>query len=48
MTKTLKEVPKFTEIKATDQTNIEQSLQLATGIIDPKKSNTPCAINRWQ
>ncbi|MFA1737268.1 VWA domain-containing protein [Lysinibacillus fusiformis] len=38
MTKTLKEVPKFTEIKATDQTNIEQSLQLATGIIDPKKA----------
>jgi len=36
MTNTLKEVPKFTEIKATDQTNIEQSLQLATGIVNPK------------
>lgn len=38
MSKTLKEVPKLTEIKATDQTNIEQSLQLATGIIDPIKA----------
>ncbi|KGR88564.1 VWA domain-containing protein [Lysinibacillus boronitolerans] len=38
LSKTLKEVPKLTEIKATDQTNIEQSLQLATGIIDPKKA----------
>jgi len=34
----LKEVPKFTTIKATDQTNIEQSLQLASGIVDPKKA----------
>ncbi|WP_433595930.1 VWA domain-containing protein [Lysinibacillus xylanilyticus] len=34
----LKEVPKFTAIKATDQTNIEQSLQLASGIVDPKKA----------
>lgn len=38
LSKTLKEVPKLTEIKATDQTNIEQSLQLASGIIDPKKA----------
>ena len=38
LSKTLKEVPKLTEIKATDQTNIEQSLQLAAGIIDPKKA----------
>lgn len=38
LSKTLKEVPKFTTIKATDQTNIEQSLQLASGIVDPKKA----------
>ena len=31
-------MPKFTAIKATDQTNIEQSLQLASGIVDPKKA----------
>ncbi|MGE7945877.1 VWA domain-containing protein [Lysinibacillus sp. NPDC093688] len=38
LSNTLKEVPKFTAIKATDQTNIEQSLQLASGIVDPKKA----------
>ncbi|MFJ6210669.1 VWA domain-containing protein [Lysinibacillus sp. NPDC092081] len=38
LSKSLKEVPKFTTIKATDQTNIEQSLQLASGIVDPKKA----------
>ena len=34
----LDEVPKFTAMTANDQTNIEQSLQLATGIVDPKKA----------
>ena len=38
LSNSLKEVPKFTAIKATDQTNIEQSLQLASGIVDPKKA----------
>ncbi|MEQ6354278.1 VWA domain-containing protein [Lysinibacillus sp. M3] len=38
LSNSLKEVPKFTTIKATDQTNIEQSLQLASGIVDPKKA----------
>jgi len=38
LSKTLKEVPKFTNIEATDQTNIEQSLQLASGIVNSKKA----------
>jgi len=38
LSNTLKEVPKLTEIKATDQTNIEQALQLTSGIVDPKKA----------
>ncbi|UDK95616.1 VWA domain-containing protein [Lysinibacillus sphaericus] len=38
LSKSLKDVPKFTEVKGTNQTNIEQSLQLATGIVDPKKA----------
>lgn len=38
LSNTLDEVPKFTAMTATDQTNIEQSLQLATGIVDPKKA----------
>lgn len=38
LSNSLKEVPKFTTIKATDQTNIEQSLQLASAIVDPKKA----------
>ncbi|MFY0519501.1 VWA domain-containing protein [Lysinibacillus sp. UGB7] len=38
LSNSLKEVPKFTAMKDTDQTNIEQSLQLATGIVNPKKA----------
>ncbi|MGN4126426.1 VWA domain-containing protein [Lysinibacillus sphaericus] len=38
LSNSLKEVPKFTTMKDTDQTNIEQSLQLATGIVNPKKA----------
>ncbi|MGE7112498.1 VWA domain-containing protein [Lysinibacillus sp. NPDC047702] len=38
LSKSLKEVPKFTNIGATDQTNIEQSLQLASGIVNSKKA----------
>lgn len=38
LSNSLKEVPKFTNIEATDQTNIEQSLQLASGIVNSKKA----------
>ncbi|QDQ01530.1 VWA domain-containing protein [Lysinibacillus fusiformis] len=38
LSNSLKEVPKFTAMKEMDQTNIEQSLQLATGIVNPKKA----------
>ncbi len=38
LSRSLKEVSKFTAMKETDQTNIEQSLQLATGIVNPKKA----------
>ena len=38
LSQTLDGVPEFTAMPATDQTNIEQSLQLATGIVDPKKA----------
>ncbi|WP_107942198.1 VWA domain-containing protein [Metasolibacillus fluoroglycofenilyticus] len=34
----LKEVPKFTALKNNGETNIEQSLQIATGIVDPQKA----------
>ncbi|GLC87651.1 VWA domain-containing protein [Lysinibacillus piscis] len=38
LSKTLKDLPKFTTMPNTNQTNIEQSLQVATGIVDPKKA----------
>lgn len=34
----LKEVPKFSALQNNGETNIEQSLQIATGIVDPKKA----------